>query len=293
MNMEKTPLKIMKNDPMDHIFDLNTYPIHDKQSTARQELVNRCRKELDDVGCVVLRDFVTEESLDRMQAEAHRLEEKTFWSSLNHNPYFTKEDESLPEDHPKRFFEYRSSGFIDSDRLEETSDLNKIYDSQILLDFLSECLNVSPLYCWADPLGNHPYGVMRDNDYFPWHFDGNDFTVSILVQESEEGGTFEYAPDIRNRSDENFDGVNKVLNGDRDPVHSLQLRPGDMQIFKGRFSMHRVTQVKGKTNRIIALPTYAIDPYTVNRPEHSKQVYGRALPMHYEREAHRSDGLTD
>ncbi|MDX1737565.1 MAG: hypothetical protein R3261_04980 [Alphaproteobacteria bacterium] len=293
MNIDKPHLKVMNTAPMGHIFDLETYAIDDLRNPDTKALVARCQAELNDVGCAVIRNFVKPDSLMRMRDEAERLMDKTFWSSMSHNPYFTREDETLPEDHPKRFFEYRNSGFINSDLLEVDSDLNQIFDSQILLDFVSECLQVSPLYCWADPLGNHPYAVMDDDHYFPWHFDGNDFTVSILVQEADEGGVFEYAPDIRTPYEEKFDDVKKVLAGERELVHSLQLRPGDLQLFKGRYSMHRVTRVSGTKKRIIALPTYSTDPFTMNRPEHSKQVYGKALPIHYEREAHRIDNLTD
>ena len=289
----KSPLELMNDEPMDPIFDLGQYPIQDLENPASKELIAQCQEELKTVGCAVIRNFVKAESLQRMLSEADRLMDQTYWASLTHNPYFTKEDHLIPEDHPKRFFQNRSSGFINSDLLEEESDLNKIFYSKVLLDFISECLQISPLYCWADPLGNHPYSVMDDEHYFPWHFDGNDFTVSILVQQAEQGGDFEYVPNIRRSDDENFEGVNKILNGFREGVQSLSLRPGDMQIFMGRYSIHRVTKVSGRRKRIIALPTYSTDPLTMNRPEHSKQIYGRALPIHYEREAHRIDTLTD
>ncbi len=50
-------------------------------------------------------------------------------------------------------------------------------------------------------------------------------------------------PLIRTADDENFDGIQRVLEGSRDGVHTLQLRAGDMQIFRGRYSLHRVTRV--------------------------------------------------
>ena len=134
---------------------------------------------------------------------------------------------------------------------------------------------------------------MQEDHYFPWHFDGNDFTISILVQASQAGGEFQYVPDIRSPEAENFDQVQAILKGGDEEVHTLSLRPGDMQLFKGRFSLHRVTRVKGCKKRIIALPTYVVDPYTINRPERARQLYGRALPIHFEREAHRTDALTD
>ena len=87
--------------------------------------------------------------------------------------------------------------------------------------------------------------------------------------------------------------VAKVLRGDRKRVKSLDLQPGDLQIFKGRFSMHRVTKIEGNTSRYIALPCYVKDPLKINKPEHSKQVYGKALPIHFKRENIQGDGLTD
>jgi len=275
------------------IIDLKKYPIDDLDNPITQKLIKDCRERLDYDGCALIKDLVKPESLDRMQAEAERLYDQTYWSKGSHTPYFNKDDESLPEDHPKRSFQERSSGYINSDILEPNSDLRAIYASEPVTKFVGECLGVSPLYIWADPLGCNPYSIMDPDNYFPWHFDGNEFTVSILVQESEAGGVFEYAADLRSPEDENFDGVKKVLNGARDVVNQLDLRPGDMQIFKGRFSMHRVTKITGERRRVIALPTYVTDPYSVNRPAHSIHLYGRAEPIHYERENYRVDGLTD
>ena len=134
---------------------------------------------------------------------------------------------------------------------------------------------------------------MKEGHYFPWHFDGNEFTVSILIQEAEEGVLFEFVPDIRKPGDENLGTVKSILKGRRDRVRSLKLRLGDMQLFKGRYSLHRVTRVQGKINRIIALPSYTTHPGMMNRPEHSIQVYGKSLPIQYERENIRSDNLID
>nr|WP_320136624.1 hypothetical protein [uncultured Amphritea sp.] len=273
--------------------DLDLYPINDLDSPKRKALVNQCRQELDALGCCRIPNIIRPESIERMRLEVERQRANIFWSEDSHNPYMTKEDSSLPEEHPARFFEKRSSGFVNSDLLEECSDLRAIYDNDVMLQFVSDCLGIAPIYRWADPLGCSPYSVMDEGDYFPWHFDGNEFTVSILVQEPEKGGEFQYYPDLRTPENENSNEVSGVLNGDYSKVHSLALRPGDMQIFKGRFSMHRVTRVEGKTSRYIALPTYVRDPYSVNRPERAKQFYGRAMDIHFERETNRPDQLID
>lgn len=234
------------------IIDLEKYPINDLENPITQRLINDCRERLNHDGCSMIKDFVTQKSLDRMQVEAERLYDQTFWSKGSHTPYFTKDDPAFPEGHPKRFFQERSSGYINSDILETDSDLRAIYASETVTRFIGKCLDVAPLYIWADPLGCNPYSVMDTENYFPWHFDGNEFTVSILVQESQSGGVFEYVTDLRNPDDENFEEVEKVLNDNREGVKVLDLRPGDMQIFKGRFSMHRVTKITGEQRRIIA-----------------------------------------
>ena len=85
----------------------------------------------------------------------------------------------------------------------------------------------------------------------------------------------------------------KVLDGDRKRVRQLKLEPGDLQIFKGRFTLHRVTKIEGKRSRYLAIPAYVLDPWRVNTPEHSRAVYGKILPIHIERNNVRSDGLAD
>ena len=275
------------------IINLENYPINDTGSIKYNELINYTRKQLNEDGCCVLSNFIRPDSIKRMKDEVDRNLEKIYFTSDQHNPYFTKEDKTLNENHPKRIFTVRQSGYLNSDDLEKDSDLNKFYGLEEMLKFVSDSLEVFPLYTWADPLGKNPYSVMHTDHYFPWHFDGNDFTLSILVQKAEKGGLFEYSPDIRSKDNENFEKVTKVLKGDRSKVKSLDLKPGDLQIFKGRFSMHRVTTIEGKTSRYIALPCYVKDPLKINKPEHSKQVYGKALPIHFKRQNIEGDGLTD
>ena len=114
-----------------------------------------------------------------------------------------------------------------------------------------------------------------------------------MIQKPEKGGIFEYCPNIREPGNENFDEVKKVLEGDRSKVRQLKLEPGDLQIFKGRFTMHRVTKVKGNKPRYLCIPAYVLDPWRVNTPEHSEAIYGKVLPIHIERNKARSDGLAD
>ena len=71
-----------------------------------------------------------------------------------------------------------------------------------------------------------------------------------MIQKPEKGGVFEYCPNIREPGNENFEEVQKVIAGDRTRVRQLKLEPGDLQIFKGRFTLHRVTKVEAKNQDI-------------------------------------------
>lgn len=277
---------------LENFINLEQFPIHDIANPRRAVLVEQCRRDLADSGCSYVPDFLLPDATTEMCAEANRLMVHARPADDRINPYLTPDDETLSTNHPKRFFETRTSSFINSDLLEEQSLLRQIYDSDVVVKFISDCLNVGQIFRWADPLGRNPYSVMKDDDYFPWHFDGNEFTVSMLVQEADEGGTFEYSPNIRNPENENFDDVKEVLQGGQDRVKKLQLKTGDLQLFKGRYSLHRVTKTRGKS-RIIALPTYVTNPYLVNRPHHAKAFYGRATELHLERDINRIDNLTD
>lgn len=279
---------------LDSIIDLDTYPIHQMESKARAELVVEARQQMDSVGCFRISNFVRPEAVATMLGEAKQLQPQTFWAREEHNPYASPTDPTLGSNHPRNFMQRRMSGFINSDLLPAESLLNRIYDSNVMTHFVWETLSTDrPIYQWADPLGRNPYGVMESAHYFPWHFDGNEFTVSILIQKAETGGVFEYVPDIRAPGQENYERVQQVLEGSREGVRELDLVPGDLQLFKGRFSMHRVTPIVGPRTRYIALPTYVYDPWRMNRPHHSMQYYGRATDAHHQRALVQTDGLQD
>lgn len=147
-------------------------------------------------------------------------------------------------------------------------------------------------YRYADPLADVIINTAEEGNGFPWHFDTNNFTVTLAIQNAEHGGTFEYAPNIR-KDGENFAEVRKVLDGTSDQVVTLHLEPGDLQIFRGRYSLHRVAPLSGNRPRYVAIHSYVEEPDMVATPERCKQLYGRVLPVHYERQGLRGDAFLD
>jgi len=282
------------NDRLRTIVDLENYPIHDLFLSKTQSIIKKCKDDLDQFSCSTIPNFILPKSIETMNFELEKKIDKVFMSKKSINPYLnSKDDLSLTKTHPKRTFLERDNGYLNSDLFDKGSEMKFLYEQEELLKFVSACLGISPIYRWADPLACHAYNVMRPEGILPWHFDSCEFTLSIMIQKPDEGGIFEYCPFIREPGNENFDEVKKVLDGDRTKVRQLKLEPGDLQIFKGRFTMHRVTKVKGEKPRYLCIPAYVLDPWRVNTPEHSEAIYGKVLPIHIERNQARSDGLAD
>ena len=276
------------------IVDLEKYPIYDLNSPTIKNLIKRCKEELDQFSCSTIPNFILPNSLKIMNSELEKQLDEVYMSKESINPYLYAEDnQKLSKDHPKRTFMNRYNGYLNSDCFPKNSEMKYLYETDELLKFISYCLGVSPIYRWADPLACHAYNVMKPKGILPWHFDSCEFTLSLMIQKPEKGGIFEYVPNIREPGNENFDEVRKVLNGDRTRVRQLKLEPGDLQIFKGRFTLHRVTEIEGQKSRYMCIPAYVLDPWRVNTPEHSKAIYGKVLPIHIERNVARSDGLAD
>lgn len=116
--------------------------------------------------------------------------------------------------------------------------------------------------------------------------------ITLAIQNADKGGAFEYAPRIR-EGGENFAEVSRVLNGTSDRVKVLNLEPRDLQIFRGRYSLHRVAPLIGSRRRYVAIFSYVSEPNMVGAPERVRQLYGRTLPIHHERAGQRADPYLD
>ena len=273
------------------LIDLVRYPIH-QDGPARAALVSQVQAELERDGCAVIRSFLTPMAIDALTAEAEGVAQKGHRSFNRTNAYFTRDDPTLTEDDPRRQFFDRSNTFIPADNFAKSGCLRAIHDSPGFDEFIQHCLGETKFHRYADPLADVIVNMAEEGNGFPWHFDTNNFTVTLAIQNADEGGAFEYAPMIR-RDGENLQEVSRVLNGTSDNVKVLELRPGDLQLFRGRYSLHRVAPLKGSTRRYVAIFSYVEEPDMVGAPERTKQLYGRVLPIHMERAGLRGDAFID
>ena len=65
------------------------------------------------------------------------------------------------------------------------------------------------------------------------------------------------------------------------------------QLVKGRYSLHRVSPLKGSVPCYVAILPYVGQPDIVGTPERVKRLYGRVLPIHLERAGLRADSYLD
>jgi len=100
----------------------------------------------------------------------------------------------------------------------------------------------------------------------------------LMLQEAEEGGTFEYVPNVRPAKEGSYGQVDSVLRGTSGDVRSLQVKPGTLLLFSGYQSMHRVTRVKGSVTRYVATLCYKDQPNVTNSPVVQRLFYGRTAP---------------
>lgn len=282
----------MDQRPPRDAYDAARYPIDARGSSGYDALVARCRAELAEDGCCRLPRVLSPEATAAISAEAARTAPQAHRTTVKHNPYFSEADPCLDDDHPRNRFQTRTNGFVCADLIDPASDLWRLYDWPGFTSFLSDAFQIDPLYRYEDPLARMPFNTMRPGDAFPWHFDTNEFTVTFMVQPAETGGLFEYAPDIRDPSDEHYDDVRAVMAGDRTRIRTLELEAGDMQLFLGRYTLHRVTAIGGTRDRHVAIPSWARLPGMVGQPHRTKQIYGRILPIH-EATIARADALVD
>lgn len=273
------------------LINLVDFPIH-QNGPERDALISEVHAQLAADGCAVLKRFLTERAITLLTEEADSVASCAHRSFNRTNPYFTVDDPLLDAADPRRRFYDRSNAFIPADNFIPTGPLRVIQDFSAFDPFIQTCLQQKNFYRYADPLADVIVNMAEEGEGFPWHFDTNNFTITLAIQSAEEGGLFEYAPNIRAEG-ENFPAVRAVLDGTSDLVCSLVLEPGDLQIFKGRYSLHRVTALRGATPRYVAIFSYVEQPDMVGAPERTKQLYGRVLPIHLKRAGLRGDSFID
>lgn len=261
------------------LVDLGRYPIDCRGSRGYDRMIEDLRRELARDGCAVMPGFVHEAGLRQLLQEAEAVAPRAHRSFSRTNAYLTSDDPRFEVGHPLRRFYDRSTALVPADNFPKDGPLRRIYECDGFLPFIRAALNEPEdrFFHDNDPLADVVIHILEPGQGLPWQFDINSYTVMLLIQTAEEGGAFEYVPNLRSPGDENYAGVAAVLDGSRARVRVLMPQPGDLQIFRGRHALHRVAPVAGARQRYVGMFSFVEAEGRSGAVERARQLYRRVL----------------
>ena len=274
------------------------FPIQKRESYGYRALMERVQSDLMRDGCAVLKGFIKSEWHSVLEQEGQMVAPDAYFQTETVNAYNVPLDADLPQDHPAKVTMQRENAFVARDKIPFRHIIHQLFENERLAEFLSDCFGYEQLYKLADPLAGLCLNVLKPGCVHPWHYDVNEFTVSLLTKKPEAGGLFRYCPGIRSPRNENLSEVRQILEGGerKDPrIKELDLDVGDLQLFQGRYSLHQVSAVKGQTERHTAIFAYTLAPNVIGGTVRTMQLFGRTLPEHeaFEHKKNRADNLLD
>jgi hypothetical protein len=161
---------------------------------------------------------------------------------------------------------------VPHDLLPHASVINHLYTSEHFKSFIAELVGVPEVFPYADSLSGINVNYYDTGGSLSWHFDNAEFTVTLLIQASEDGGVFEQYANSRFCDDgsENYDLVSDILDN-KVVCTSAAMCAGDLMVFRGKQSLHRVTTVT-KGERVLVTLNYNQEP-NVSLSETSRQTF--------------------
>ena len=240
---------------LETIVDTQSYPLADR------DFRSSCHETLNRTGVIVMRGFLKPATVEAIRREGEESKHLAYYCRQEHNVYLTPPDEAYPADHTRNRIVVSSKGCITHDIIAAGSPLRTLYDSEVFRGFLCSVMDERSLYEYADPLSSINLHYAGPGQELGWHFDNSSFAVTLMIQPPEKGGAFEYVGGMRDadKGEMNFDGVEKVLNGDI-PPQRLAMDDGALVLFRGRNSIHRVAPVEGSRTRMLVVLAYNSEP---------------------------------
>ena len=262
---------------MQHILDLERYPLDQPRTPGWLALVDRCKADLARNGMFNLEGLMRPKAVRQSVSEvAPVLDADAFSHKRSHNIYFKKQVPGLATDHPALKLFETSNHTICADQI-PGSLLVDLYQWPPLAAFLSTAMEKPALHVMDDPIACANVMRYTEDEALNWHFDRSEFTTTLLLQSPERGGEFQYQTGLRSDEDANYDGVAEFLDHGQAGASSLQLSAGTLNVFRGKNTAHRVSPVEGERKRIIAVFSY-YEKAGVQFSEAEKiGFYGRAV----------------
>ena len=258
---------------LEDLVDHERYPFEDDAAMSAVIREKRAQLARDNFAC--LPGFLKADAAVAMTQEALGAMSRAYRREQTFSAYEETDLERYPENHVRRRKHLSRQYIVPNDILSPSGGLLALYSNETLCRRIAQMLDEPALHPLADPIMACTCTVMYEGDTHGWHYDLNDFVVSILLQAPQAGGTFDFAPNIRDENDEHYDAVAEVLDGRSSRLRSVKVEAGTLLLFCGRRALHRVPPVIGPVPRVIALFSYDRRPGVRYGAEQYQRVVGR------------------
>ena len=278
--------------------NLLAYPIHSSEQKLYQTTVQHARQQLQETGCASFPHFFTSAAVKASLSRIKPSSPAAFSCNNFHNAFqLPGTDANYSNNHPRNVFMQTRVASLAYDELNREGPLYQLYNDDAFVRFVRDVTNQKELHRLKDPLGACTVNIFKPGWYHAWHFDESEYTTTLCLQQSEAGGEFQFTPPIRH--DQSIDScspaVSSILNthskynttsvksssplNPRVNVKAADFDAGTLQIFAGRYSFHRVTQipVTAQKDRLVAVLCFSTEKNVINSPEVQKMFWGRTV----------------
>jgi len=233
------------------IVDFNKHPINDNI------YIKDCKKFIKQNSILVLEHFLSDKSLKLILDEAKFLEDKAFYCMQKHTVLLNQKSNNLNKNDPLNQLMISDKGCVPHDLINQNSDLNILYNSNIFKNFIKNVLNLELIFPYVDNLSSINLNYYQKGQQLGWHFDNASFAITLMIQSSTLGGEFEYITEGRDTTTDYIDKklISNIINKKNEPK-KLNVKDGTLILFYGRNYLHRVTPVKSNIPRILITLNY-------------------------------------
>lgn len=253
------------------LIDLEKYPIFEPDSKLYHDVIEKCRRELKESGSVAFPGFIRSDVITNMAKEVselpafHRLDFPCVYGERD--DWYTEANLArVEETHPARRRFAQDTFAVAADLIPSKSLVNRVYNSPAVTRFIADALNLPELYHFGDDFQKLNVMYTRNGGGRVWHYDYSDAVITLMLQNCEEGGEFEFAPFTRGEKPaapekatdstegikassaeseadaewdkvvklENFDTVSACFEGQYPGVRKTKATDGTLHLFNGK-----------------------------------------------------------
>ncbi|MDA7965349.1 hypothetical protein [Ruegeria sp.] len=259
------------------LVDLSRYPIADLESPEGSAFLKECQDHMETHGWCNLDGFIRADALAALAGESNTLLPTADVLTIKRNIYQGAIDPNLPESDPRRREYVHVAQQLADDQIPQDTLIQKLYQSELLTDFVRRVQKKQVLYRCADEFQALNVVALHPGSWHAWHYDTTECTVTLLLQAAENGGDFAFLPNSRTDETEDREAVDRLLSGDMSHARKFDRGAGTFTLFRGGYSLHGVTEVLGETPRVTAIMTYDEQEGRVISDDINVRIYGKRV----------------